>query len=154
MNRKMKIAFGCYLGASLIIAALALTYLLSPQLLPYQEQAIGAKWSELQPGFKTQFLSLMKVSGGGYLATAAALMTLLFIPFKNRENWARIAIAALGIPAVLIVNYAGLTIMQNTPGRPPLIAGPIAIALLLAGFILSSDIKNRTTSKRSQTVGV
>jgi hypothetical protein len=153
MNRKMKIAFGCYLAAIVIIASLALTYLFTPQLLPYQEQAIGVTWSQLQPGFKTQFLSLLKVSGGGYLSTAVALTILLFIPFKKKENWARIAIAALGSIAVLIVNYAGLTLMLNTPGRPPLIAGPITIALLIAGFILSSDINKQKETRASETVG-
>ncbi|MBW4621445.1 MAG: hypothetical protein KME17_19055 [Cyanosarcina radialis HA8281-LM2] len=154
MNRKMKIAFGCYLAAIVIIASLALTYLFTPQLLSYQEQAVGVSWSQLQPGFKTQFLSLLKVSGGGYLSTAIALAILLFIPFKQNENWARIAIAALGSLAVLIVNYAGLTLMLNTPSRPPLIAGPITIALLIAGFILSSGIKKRKETKISETVGV
>lgn len=42
MNTKTKIAFGCYFVAVLIIASIALIYLFTPQLLPYQEKAIGA----------------------------------------------------------------------------------------------------------------
>ena len=143
MNAKTKFAFGCYLAAILIIASLALIYLLTPQLLPYQEKAIGVSWSELTTGVKIQFLSLLKVCGGGYLFTAISLAVLLFIPFKQGENWARWAIPAIGIPAISIVNYAGLTIILNTPGRPPLIAGPVAIVLLILGLILSADVKEK-----------
>lgn len=139
MTSKFKLAVSCNLAAIIIVALLALIYLLTPQLLPYQEAAIGANWSDLSQGLQTQFLSLMKVSGGGYLATAACLGVLLWIPFRRRENWARWAIPAIGIPAILIVNYAGLTIIRNTPGRPPLIAGPIAVILLIVGFVLSGS---------------
>lgn len=140
MTVKIRAAFICYILAIAIIATLALIYLLAPKLLPYQEQAIGATWTELKPGLQYQFLSLLKVAGGGYLATASALAILLFIPFKKGEAWSRWAMTAIGIPAILIVNYAGLIIISNTPGRPPLIAGPIAIILLITGLILSADM--------------
>jgi len=138
MTTKLKLAFGCNLVATTIVTLLALIYLFTPQLLPYQQAAIGTDWSDLTLGQQIQFLSLMKVSGGGYLATAASLNVLLWIPFRRREAWARWAIPAIGIPALLIVNYAGLTIIRNTPGRPPLIAGIIGVMLLIAGFALSA----------------
>ena len=138
MTTKLKLAFGCNLVAITIVTLLALIYLFTPQLLPYQQAAIGTDWSDLSSGQQTQFLSLMKVSGGGYLATAASLSVLLWIPFRRREAWARWAIPAIGIPALLIVNYAGLTIIRNTPGRPPLIAGLVGVILLIAGFALSA----------------
>jgi hypothetical protein len=152
MNAKTKFAFGCYLAAILIIASLALIYLFTPQLLPYQEKAIGVSWSELTTGVKIQFLSLLKVCGGGYLFTAISLAVLLFIPFKQGENWARWAIPAIGIPAISIVNYAGLTIILNTPGRPPLIAGPVAIVLLILGFILSADVKKIEATNAAESL--
>lgn len=140
MTTKAKIALGCNIIAILIITLIALVYLFTPQLLPYQEAAIGTPWSELEPGFQVQFLSLMKVSGGGYLATAASLFVML-VPLFRGKQWARIAVPAIGIPAVLIVNYAGLTVMMNTPGQPPLIAGPAAVIFFIAGFVLSSGIR-------------
>lgn len=151
MTTKTKIAFSCYLAGILVITSVALVYLLTPQLLPYQETAIGINWSQLSIGLQTQFMSLMKVSGGGYLSTATALAVLLFIPFRNGESWARWAIPAIGIPAILIVNYAGLTIISNTPGRPPLIAGPIAIAFFLVGLFLSAGMNNKTEGKISES---
>lgn len=151
MTGKLKIAFWCNLGAVVIVSTIAIIYLLTPQLLPYQEAAIGMSWAELQPGLKTQFLSLLKVSGGGYLFTAISLLVLLLIPFKKGEAWARNAIPAIGIPAVLIVNYAGLTIILNTPGRPPLFAGPIVVILLLAGWFLSGEMKSTEAPSISET---
>ncbi len=150
MNTKTKIAFSCYFIGILIIASIAIIYLFTPQLLPYQEQAIGASWSELNSGLQTQFLSLMKVSGGGYISLAVTLTILLFIPFRQGKEWARWTIPAIGIPAILIVNYAGLTIILNTPGRPPLVAGPVVIAFLLTGLILSGDIQELQAGKLSE----
>jgi hypothetical protein len=140
MKTKTKLSLACYTLGILIVASVAVVYLFTPQLLPYQEAAIGASWSELNEGLQVQFLSLLKVCGGGYLFTAISLAVLLWIPFRNGEQWARWAIPAIGIPAILIVNYAGLTIILNTPGRPPLIAGPIAIGFFLIGLFLSSEI--------------
>lgn len=150
MNGKYKTAFVFNLAAIAIIAAIALVYLFAPSLLPYQEVAIGTSWTELSTGLQTQFLSLLKVSGGGYLATAAGLLVLLWIPFRRREAWARWAIPAIGIPAILMVNYAGLTIIQNTPARPPLIAGPVVIVLLILGFILSGGSVKSSVSRISR----
>ncbi|ESA35272.1 hypothetical protein N836_12915 [Leptolyngbya sp. Heron Island J] len=148
---KFKLALSCNLAAIVIVALLALIYLFTPQLLPYQQTTIGTNWSDLGLGLQTQFLSLMKVAGGGYLATAACLAVLLWILFRRRETWARMAIPAIGIPAILIVNYAGLTIMHNTPGRPPLIAGPITITLFIAGFILSANSARQQISDMSSS---
>ncbi len=145
MQKQLRFATGCYFAGILIIAVIALVYLFTPQLLPYQEAAIGATWEELEPGLQVEFLSLLKVSGGGYLATAITLLTLLFVPFRRGENWARCAIPAIGIPAVLVVNYAGLTVMLNTDGRPPLLAGPVTVILLLLGFFLSSSLGRRSS---------
>lgn len=139
MSTKFKLALGCNIVGITLIGTVALIYLLTPQLLPYQETAIGEPWSGLSLGLQTQFLSLLKVCGGGYLATAACLSVLLWIPFRRREAWARWAIPAIGMPAILTVNYAGLGIILHTPARPPLIAGPAAVVFLLAGLILSAD---------------
>lgn len=149
MTTKFKLAFGCNLAAITIVAMLALIYLATPQLLPYQQIAIDTPWQELSIGLQTQFLSLMKVSGGGYLATAACLCVLLWIPFRRQEAWARWAIPAIGIPAILVVNYAGFLIIRNTPARPPLIAGPVTVILLIAGFILSAKNSHQQQPKTS-----
>ncbi|MGJ3247166.1 MAG: hypothetical protein ACFE0I_13980 [Elainellaceae cyanobacterium] len=143
MQKRFRFAIGCYLAGILIIAVIALVYLFTPQLLPYQEAALETDWAELSPNFQVQFLSLLKVSGGGYLATAITLGVILFIPFRRGENWARWAIPAIGIPSVLVVNLAGLSVILNTPGRPPLLAGPITVLLMLLGFFLSSGMGRR-----------
>ena len=44
MNLRMRLAFGCYLIALLILGAFGLLYLVSPQFMPYHAVAIGTKW--------------------------------------------------------------------------------------------------------------
>ena len=140
MTRK-EIAFGCYLVAIIIIASISPYYLFTPHLLPFHEQAIAVAWSDLTPAFQSLFLSLMKVAGGGYMTTTLSLLVLLFIPFKRGDNWARWAIIGIGIPAILIINYAGLNLILNTPARPPILWGPVVITLLIAGFIVSAKME-------------
>lgn len=141
MRNRLKLSIGCYLSGILIIATMALTYLFTPQILPYQEAALGMSWDELDSELQAQLLSLVRVSGGGYLATAIALATMLFIPFRRGEKWARIAIPAIGIPAALVVTYAGLTVVQNTPGRPPVLIAPVTAILFFMGFVLSANMQ-------------
>lgn len=143
MKNRLKLSVGCYLSGILIIATTALIYLFTPEILPYQATALGVSWDDLNPGVQTQIMSLVRISGGGYLATAIALATMLFIPFRKGERWARLAIPAIGIPAALIVTYAGLTIIQNTPGRPPVLAAPVTVILFFMGFMLSSNRMQR-----------
>ncbi len=143
MKNRLKLSVGCYFSGILMIATTALIYLFTPQILPYQSTALGLRWQELSPELQTQLMSLVRISGGGYLATAIALATMLFIPFRKGERWARIAIPAIGIPAALIVTYSGLTIIQNTPGRPPVLAAPVTVILFFMGFFLSSNRMQR-----------
>lgn len=140
MTTKTKIAFGCYLAATAMAMVTGLVYLFSPQFMPYHAEAIGVNWEDLTPRFQMLFLAFLKGGGAGGLGSGLALGIMLFIPFKRGEAWSRWAILAVGLTGYLPVLYTALMVKLNTPASPPWPLIVVAIALLTAGFFLSSDM--------------
>jgi hypothetical protein len=56
MSRRMKIAFGCHLLATLILATFGLIYLFRPEFMPYHAVAVGMPWAEVSPSFQVLIL--------------------------------------------------------------------------------------------------
>ena len=137
MSTRMKIAFGCHLLATFIVAAFAVTYLFRAEFMPYHSVAVGMPWAEVAPSFQVLILGLMKAVGGTCLAVVVLLLILLFVPFKQGLVWARWAIPAGGLVISAGGLYAMLYVGLNTPATPPWIA-PVAGALLLAAGLLLS----------------
>jgi hypothetical protein len=138
MNLRMRLAFGCYLIALLILGAFGLLYLVSPQFMPYHAVAIGTKWSDLGPSHRILIHALMKAAGAGFLGSAVAGAFVLFVPFRAGAGWARWAILIPGLIVGIPTLYASLTVKWGTPASPPWIAPLVGVILAAAGFLLSS----------------
>ncbi|MBE9060376.1 hypothetical protein [cf. Phormidesmis sp. LEGE 11477] len=106
--------------------------------MPYHAVAVGQNWAEVAPEYKILILALMKVAGGGWLATAFATAALLFIPFRKGMRWSYWALPAVGLPAALTSLYATIYVTQNTPASPPWIAAAVGTILLVSGAIFSA----------------
>ena len=105
--------------------------------MPYHAVALGESWTEVDPALQVLILALMKVAGGGWLATALAVEILLFIPFSKGARWSYWAIPIIGLPATLSSLYATIDVANNTPASPPWIAAALGTILFIVGFILS-----------------
>jgi hypothetical protein len=134
----MKIAFGCYACVGLIFAAFGVVYLLKPEFMPYHAAAVGATWEAAPPGFRILILGLMRVAGGAWLAVAAAMGAMLFVPFRQGARWARWAIPSVGLLAALSSLYGTLLVQLNTQAPAPWMAAALAALLCVAGFFTSS----------------
>ena len=119
MSWRLKVAFSCYLLDLLLLTVFALMYLLRSEFMPYHADAVGQSWAEVGPAFQILISALMKVTGGGWLATAIAIGVLLFIPFRKGMRWAYWAIPAIGLPISLSSLYATIYVAHNTPASPP-----------------------------------
>nr|VFK39111.1 MAG: hypothetical protein BECKSD772F_GA0070984_103326 [Candidatus Kentron sp. SD]VFK44654.1 MAG: hypothetical protein BECKSD772E_GA0070983_104123 [Candidatus Kentron sp. SD]VFK46261.1 MAG: hypothetical protein BECKSD772F_GA0070984_12881 [Candidatus Kentron sp. SD] len=137
MRGKLKVAFSCYLLTLPLLMAFGLMYLFRPEFMPYHAVAVGRNWSEVDPGFQILILDLMKVAGGGLLATACAMGILLFKPFRQGARWTYWAIPAIGWTLCLPLLYATVHVARNTPASPPWMAIVLGILLLVAGFLFS-----------------
>lgn len=147
MNIKTKVAFCCYLITIILSSIFALIYLFRPEFMPYHATAISMKWSDLNSNLQALILALLRVSGGGMLATSLSISILLFIPFRKGELWAIWAIPIIGLGGAIPTLYATLLVKFNTPASPPWFAAITIIILFLIGFIFSLVSRKMSTNK-------
>jgi hypothetical protein len=137
MSTRMKIAFGCHLLATLIVAAFGVTYLFRSEFMPYHSVAVGMHWTEVGPSFQVLILALMKAVGGTCLAVVVLELILLFVPFRQGIVWVRWAIPAGGLVLSAGALYAMLYVGLNTPATPPWIAPVGGALLMVVGLLIS-----------------
>lgn len=147
MCTKMKLAFSCHLLASLIILSFGVIYLFRSEFMPYHAVAVGQEWSQLPASFQILIKALMKVTGGGWLASALAMLVLLVFPFKEGARWAYWAIPFIGLVSILPTLYAAILVAQSTPASPPWKVALIVAILLVVGLILSLISSSKESNK-------
>jgi hypothetical protein len=133
----MKIAFGCHLLATFIVAAFGVTYLSKAEFMPYHSVAVAMPWAEVAPSFQALILGLMKALGGACLAVVVLELILLFGPFRQGVVWARWAIPAGGLVICVGALYGMRHVALNTSATPPWIGPGGAALLMVAGLLLS-----------------
>ena len=124
--------------AGFIFAAM---YLFRPEFMPYHEVAIGRPWAEVSAEYQVLILALMRVSGGGWLATSVGILLLLLFPFRKGRYWPYLGIPAIGLSALIPTFIATMHVKFNSDATPPYILAVILIGLLIATIILSLIFK-------------
>lgn len=137
MHWKMKVSFFCHLIASFFLITFGLIYLFRSEFMPYHAVAVGKSWTEVDPAFQILFLALMKVTGGGFLASATAIIIMLFKAFRKGKRWSFWAIPVTGLIVSLSSLYVTLYVALNTPASPPWIAAAIGLVSFTAGLAFS-----------------
>jgi hypothetical protein len=127
-----------------LLGSIGLIYLFQSQFMQYQAIAVGKPWTEIDPAFQILWLALMRFIGGAWIATALAMGIVMFIPFRQGMRWARWAVPAIGLVALLPAFYAMLSITLNTPATAPWKSAALTIVMLIAGFILSLEPEKKT----------
>ncbi len=136
MNLGRKIAFGCHVFCILVISAMGLVYLFTPQFMPYHQKAIETSWEDLNPQYQTAVMASIRTVSGGFLAAGLSLGFLLGVPFRKGEKWASWAMMGVVLTVGLPALYALLLIKTKTPANPPY---PVLVGwLVVAGvaFVL------------------
>jgi hypothetical protein len=134
LSTHMKIAFGCYLFATIIMAAFGLTYFFTTEFMSYHAAAVGMPWSKVPGPFQVLILALMKAMGGAVLAVVVLELFLLFVPFTKREKWALVAIPVGVLTVSVGALYAMVYVSLYTPATPPLWAPGIGIVIFFVGL--------------------
>jgi hypothetical protein len=137
---RSKVAFRFFLVIALAEVAVGLRYLLSPRIMPYHQQALGVSWAELAPREQMLLIALLKGTGLCALITGVTMGTVLFIPFRRGESWARWAIAGLGLTTLVPAAWEAVTLAAATGAATPWPILLTAIVLVLAGFSLAGPI--------------
>ena len=141
MSNKLKSAFVCNLAVSIGFMAQGLIYFGSQQYMPYHADITGLTWEEVPKAFHSLILALIHGGGIGSFTSGLAIFILVFIPFRNGQKWSRNAIVWIGlagtVPVLFIILSQGLK-----QDALPFQLTVLAIVFLLAGFFLSSELKD------------
>ncbi|MGB6295245.1 MAG: hypothetical protein WBF90_03550 [Rivularia sp. (in: cyanobacteria)] len=105
--------------------------------MPYHALALEKEWTELDIKTQTLILALMRVAGGGFLATGMTVILLMYLYIKTMEEWMIFIIPTIVFVTLLSSLYATLIVKNRTPGLPPVNLNLLLIGLMLTGFILS-----------------
>ncbi len=133
----MKIAFGCYFLAGLLLVGFGIVYLFRAEFMPYHSVAVGMPWADVPPNFQVLILALMKALGGTNIALALAFYIVLFVPFRQGARWAVLATPLFGLVQSAAAFYAMSHAALHTAASPPFWAPAAGVLLTVVAFVLS-----------------
>jgi len=140
---RMRIALAIYVVIGAIDIVLGLRYFSSTEFMSYHSQAVGVPWQEVDLGFQTLILALMKVAGAGWFVLGFFTIILALAAFKTSS-----AVARWTLPMATIIFYlasfvATWGVYQETGAPTPW--GP---SLAMIGFVLFTLVIDAPWSSR------
>jgi hypothetical protein len=133
----LNISFVCYLIVALFSLIFGVIYLTRSQFMPYHEIALSKNWEELEETLQTLLLALMRIAGGGLLATGLIICLLIYSYFITQE---KILLIILPFPC-LITSFASikatLIVTKKTPAKPPLKLSVFCLILIFIAIFNS-----------------
>ncbi len=136
MKALQTISLSCYVLVAMLGFTFAFVYLTRPEFMPYHADAVGMEWNEVDANMKVLIIALMRVSGGGWLATSLSISFLLIAGRKFKKPWLKLALVSVGFAALIPSLWATLYVKSNSPADPPWLAAVVAIVFLLVAMVL------------------
>jgi hypothetical protein len=137
MRIREKIAFVLYMINGLTSIIFGFIYLLCDTIMPYHQQAIGLKWTELEPGLQVLLNGLIKVAASGFFILGITIIVILIIPFRKGERWAKWFIPVVTFVWLGFCLYIPLKIALKTQASTPWFASVAALVINIIAFLLS-----------------
>ena len=151
MPLRRRVAAWLYAMTGIISLALGSIYLFRPTFMPYHSVALSKEWEQLDHATQTLVKALMEVGGGGWLAVGALVLSLVAIPIRRGERWARVAAPAALLLCYVPALFATLSVLRETPATPPWRGTAALCIAAVLGFLLdapwASPPADRTTKR-------
>ena len=126
----------CFSTVILIGLLFAGLYLFRRKFMPYHAHAIERSWSELDRELRVLIIALMRVVGGGWLASSLAMSIFMYHYMLNGDLFSSTALVFNGLAVCIPTLIATLIVKNRTKANPPVFAAILAIVLLLAGLAI------------------
>ena len=140
MSSRNRVAFVCIAIPALVELGLGIAYFTASEVMSYHQEALGVRWSQLEPGVRTLLLTLLNGYGSAHFAVGIALGALLLFPLRRGQAWARWAVLAIGFPVLGATAYLSARLAAVT-GSNVLWQGAIILLLLLLVGVALVDPK-------------
>jgi hypothetical protein len=133
----MVIPIALYFIVGIISLVMALKCFFSKKFLPFQEQATGKPWSDIENPLKHLILSLLKLSGLGFL-----IVSILLLIFPIVNSFIPSIFYKYSIPVTALIFCSGLFIInfllyKKTKAGTPWKGSLYSSGAILAGIIIS-----------------
>ena len=119
MDVKLKLSLVFYSMAVIVLAILGFTYSLKPTFMPYHAEVIGMSWEQLSPELQLLIFAFMKAFGVTMIALSITVASLIWIPLRKGQKWAKItipiALFMYAIPCLWIPFFLNQQTGANTP---------------------------------------
>jgi hypothetical protein len=127
----------CFSMVILIGMVFAFLYLFRGKFMPYHADAVETSWEELDQRIRVLILALMRVAGGGWMASSVAIGTFLVFYILEGGLRAPLALTITGLAVCIPTLLATLLVKRRTQATPPVFAVLFAMVLLLAGWAIA-----------------
>jgi len=138
MKTLRTISLICYALIGLLGFVFASMYLFRHEFMPYHAVAVGKSWDQVDPAMRVLILALMRVSGGGWLATSVSITLMLIGRLRFKKIYFGFTLVMTGLAALIPTLIATLYVRFNSPADPPTIAAILGIIVLVAALILDA----------------
>jgi hypothetical protein len=126
-----------YLVVALVSVVMARQCFLAKKLLPFQEDAARMQWDKVEEPLRPVIVSLLQLSGLGFLVSAFLLFTTIAVLFRSATHFERCVGPAASLVFSVGLISINLSLHRATKAPTPWKAAFAASILLVAGILVS-----------------
>jgi hypothetical protein len=126
-----------YFPVGIVSLMMAYKSIFSTRFLPFQEQAAGKSWENIDPGVQTVIRALMKVSGLGFLPVALLLLILPIINYFDHESLFQYLLPVIAFLYCLGLFFVNHRLAVQTKAKTPWKGSLYASVFIGIGMVLS-----------------
>jgi len=138
MNEMLKITpIALYFIVGAISMKMAFKNLFAAKFLPFHEKASVTPWNEIDNQLKAVILSLLRLSGMGFLITALLMLVFPIVNYFNPNTFSKYAIPVMALiycSGLFAINYR---LYNKTKAKTPWKGSLYALLIILLGIIIS-----------------
>jgi hypothetical protein len=131
------ISLALYLIVGIVSMLMAYKNIFSPKFLPFNEQASGKSWEEVDKNLQYVILALMKVAGLGFLMAGILLIVCPVYMYLNPETFLRYLVPLVAIPYCLGLFIFSFGLFKKTQAETPWKNSLLALVIIIISAILS-----------------
>jgi len=131
------IPLAIYLLSGIICLAMAFKCFTTGSFLPFHEKAAGVKWGSIDENLKRVILTILRISGSGFLVTAIVLILFPLVNIVKQDAFLDLAVPAIALAFSSCLSLFNYRLSRQTGSETPWKAAVMVTAMLVVAFILS-----------------
>lgn len=122
---------------ALVCLVIGINYLFRSTVTNYHLTAIGVDWETLAEGVQLLLVILMKGTGDALVVMAVSILILTWIPLRQRQNWAPLAILAIGAACLVPMLVGAIIVASRTGAASPWWLNGLLLSMLAVSAALT-----------------